>query len=355
MRINVLVTSGGSAISQGIIKSLKASNLEKRIVVTDAQPYSAGLYRGDVAYLVPLAKDSNYIESIIEICKRERIQAILIGMDYELLPLSKNRARIEYETGAKVIVSSPEIIRISDDKFLTYNFLKNNNFPIIPSALYKDVDLLIKEEGFPLIIKPRIGDSSKNTFIVQNKKDLEEKIDFFLKNSELNPWLSKKVDPIIQKYIGTQNDEFTSTTIVFDRKSYGVISMQREMKYGGHTTKALIKQFPEINEQIKKVAEKLNPFGPCNFQSRIINGVPYIFEINARFSGTTPTCALAGFNHVEACLRKVVFGEELQPLRYREGVMLRYFNEVFVSIEEIEKLKNEKKIKNPKSEVNMNF
>ncbi len=52
-----------------------------------------------------------------------------------------------------------------------------------------------------------------------------------------------------------------------------------------------------------------------NFQFRLDrDGRPRPFEINARFSGTTPLRALAGFNEVEMALRHVLLGEPVvQP------------------------------------------
>lgn len=352
MKLNILVTATGSAIGQGIIKSIKGSSLDCNIVSTDSQPYAAGLYRGKAAYLVPLAKSSDFVDSIIKIGKKENIHAICIGTDYELSKFSENKKLIENETGAKVIVSSPDVIKVTNDKWLTYNFLVEHNLPHIPSVLHQDADLLIEQEDFPLIIKPRIGDSSKNTFLVNNKKELNEKIKLLLGAAKDNPFVSQKVDPIIQKYVGNVQEEYTSTTLVFDRRSLGVITMKREMKFGGHTTKAIIEDYPLLCDIIKKVAEVLNPFGPCNFQSRVIDGIPHIFEINCRFSGTTAMCSQVGFNTVEACLRKVVLDEKPSDLTYKKGVFLRYFNEVFVPQESITKIKSDYYLQNPKSEIN---
>lgn len=313
------------------------------------------MYRGKAAYLVPLAKSPDFIDSIIRISKKEDIHAICIGTDYELLKISENTELIEKKTGAKVIVSQPEVIKIANDKWLTYKFLVDHNLPHIASALQKDADRIIEQEDFPLIVKPRIGDSSKNTFMVCNKNELDEKIEFLLHVAKDNPFLSRRIDPIIQKYVGNEEEEFTSTTVVFDNRAYGVLSMKREMRFGGHTTKAIIEDFPLINDMIKRVAEELNPYGPCNFQSRLINGIPHVFEINCRFSGTIATCAQIGFNTVEACLRKVILNEKIKDLTYRRGVMLRYFNEVLVPPELIAQIKKDEYIQNPKSEINKNL
>ena len=41
------------------------------------------------------------------------------------------------------------------------------------------------------------------------------------------------------------------------------------------------------------------PYGPCNFQFRLDSfGIPRVFEINARFSGTTYMRTLSGFDEV---------------------------------------------------------
>lgn len=355
MKLNIMVTAVGSAIGQGVIKSLKLSDLDFDLITTDTQPYAAGLYRGKAGYIVPMAKEKNFIDEIIKICNKEKVDCIFIGTDYELLKFAENKKRIEKETNAKVVVSSPEIIKISDDKWLTYRFLVENNLPHIPSALYHNAEKLIDKEGFPLIIKPRIGDSSKDIFVVKNKKELQEKLSFLLNKKVGNPYLSQKAEPVIQKYIENEQEEYTSTTITFDKKCYGVLSMNRVMRYGGHTTKAIIDDFPLINRTIKKVAETLNAFGPCNFQSRVVDNIPLIFEINCRFSGTTASCAQLGFNTVETAIRHIVLNEEIQEPMYKKGVVLRYFNEIFIPEREISKVKAEGSIQNPVSEVNEAF
>lgn len=353
MKPNILVTASGSAIAHGIIKSLHSSGLDCNIIAVDSQPYAAGLYRGKAGYLVPLAKSENFIDRIIEICKAEEIQGVMIGTDYELMAFAKNRKPIEAETQAKVFVSSPDVIQIADDKWLTNQFLKENGLSFIPSALPENRDALIEQEGFPLILKPRIGDSSKNTFVVRNVQELNEKLAIIDRDS--NQYLSTKVGAIVQKYMGKEHEEYTSSTAVFDGKPYGVVSMNREMRFGGHTTKGVIRDFSEINAYIRKVAEVLKPYGPCNFQSRVVNGIPYIFEINARFSGTTGICAHIGFNVAAACIQKEIMGKPIDELTFKTGTVLRYFNELFIPETDIEEIAKTGQVQHPQSVNNTSF
>ncbi len=341
-KINILVTAAGGAVGQGIIKAIKLSKLNCRIVSTDAQKYSAGLYRGDAGYLVPLSKSPEFIDKIIDICNKESINAICIGTDLELRKFAENRKKIEDNTGARVIVSSPEIIRIASDKWETYKFLKENKISAPRSLLPDDKDSLQKSD-FPLMIKPRVGTSSEGTQVVNNINELDEAI-------------SKIENLIIQEYLPQEEKEYTSTTLTFDGKCYGVLSMNRTMRFGGHTTKAIIDDYHEYNREIAKITEKLNPFGPCNFQWRLTDTGPTVFEINGRFSGTTPFCAEVGFNTVEASLRHIVLGEKIEPLKLKKkGIILRYFNEVYVPFEECQRLSKEGHIQKPKSEINKCF
>ena len=81
------------------------------------------------------------------------------------------------------------------------------------------------------------------------------------------------------------------------------------------------------------VALSLNPCGPANFQLQVgVNG-PAIFEINVRFSGTTVIRAMAGFNEVEAVIRWAAWGERMPLRRQKTGVVLRYWEELFVNWE----------------------
>ena len=47
-----------------------------KIVATDNSPYAPALYFADKQYLVPKILDPNYIDTLLDICKKEKIQAI---------------------------------------------------------------------------------------------------------------------------------------------------------------------------------------------------------------------------------------------------------------------------------------
>lgn len=333
-RINVLVTGVGGNVGQGIIKALRLSKLNLQIIGADASPFSPGLYRADKAYLVPRAGEKNYLSDMIRICKAESVHCVMLGPDQELLTMAQNKEIIEKDTGAKVIISSVAVVETSNDKWLTYLFLHeaNLNYPssFIPTSPEEN---LVQAEtiGYPLIVKPRVGFGSKDIFVVQKKE-------------ELNPIIRRVYNPIIQEYLMPDDEEYTSEVFTLaDGSQLGTITMKRRLLRGTSVV-AICDDYPEIRDQAQKTAKALKPYGPCNFQMRLTRHGPVVFEINARFSGTTVARAKFGFNSPENALRHFVVGEKLNPPKIEKGVMLRYWEEIYLQEEHLKLLQKDKMI-----------
>lgn len=342
--INVLVTGVGSNIGQGIVKSLRMSGIQCRIIGTDMIPLSAGLFRCDKGYIVPPADDEKFIPRIIKICKDEKVNIILIGSDTEVPVFSFSNTIIENNCGAIVIICNRRVIDIAFDKWNTYTFLKSKGLNYPRSALGNmetDVEQLIEECGFPLVVKPRRKGGSKNVFVVRNSNDLI----YALEIAE---------DPMVQEYLGSEDEEYTSGVFFSkDSRTRGIITMKRELLCGT-TYRAIVDCYEEVKEEVRKVADaigELGAIGSINMQMRLTKRGAVTFEINPRFSGTTVFRAKMGFNEPECTIRHFLLGEEIGKLRYKKGVVMRYWEEVYTSIDEFEKLKREKKIEHSKSEV----
>ena len=130
--------------------------------------------------------------------------------------------------------------------------------------------------------------------------------------------------------MGTDETEFTASVLVFDGIPQASIVMRRDLR-DGNTYRAYTGAFEALNESVRAFGAALQPFGPANFQFRLDRyGAPRVFEINARFSGTTPMRAMAGFNEVEMCLRWLRRGEPIRQPLVRTGVILRFLDEIFV-------------------------
>jgi len=98
--INVLLTGAGGNLSHFIYNALKYSSLPIRIVGCDYSSNAAGLYLADAGYLVPPAKDVSYLKRMIDICRMEHIDIIMVGGIAEMRVLLQSKAFIQKQTGA---------------------------------------------------------------------------------------------------------------------------------------------------------------------------------------------------------------------------------------------------------------
>jgi carbamoyl-phosphate synthase large subunit len=318
--VTVLVLGVGGNVSQGILKSLALGSLRYRVIGACISPLSCGLYTVDQAHVSPRADDPSFLDWLLAICRRENVRAVLSGVEPVLDRLAAWAAHIRAVTGAVCLVSPPDCLSIGNDKLQTCRWLQDHGLNAPRHAAADDrpaVEALLAQCGFPLIAKPRCGKSSQGVLMVRCRSQLE--------------LLGATPGYLLQEYLADADREYTVGCFC-DRggKVCGSIVMKREL-LEGTTHRAVVVDDPAVRQQAELISAALGPLGPCNVQLRLSQGRPICFEVNVRFSGTTPLRAHFGFNEVEAAIRHFVLGEPSVPLPLvTEGIALRYWNEVYV-------------------------
>jgi len=330
--LNILVTGAGGGVGQGIIKSLKMiQDIQMNIIAADMSELAAGNFFADKAVLLPHSMTDEYSSELIQIFKQNKVDFYFPGTDIELKFCSKEKQYFQDQFKVHTVVSSLDTVEIADDKFKTANFLKKNDFSF-PETIYANV-ANPKKIKFPIILKPSRGYRSIGVFKINN-------ID------ELNQHNLKKKDLILQELIGTEEEEYTCTIVQAKGKLSPVLALKRILR-SGDTYRATPAKSKLIENYVHSIAKKLEIDGGCNFQLRVDkSGDPKVFEINSRFSGTTPFCAQLGFNPVEYYL-KTFLGKSYTPQIDYDSQILRYWSEMVVKKNSLEKLRKDKSITEP--------
>jgi carbamoyl-phosphate synthase large subunit len=150
---------------------------------------------------------------------------------------------------------------------------------------------------------------------------------------------------IAQEYIDADEEEYTCGSVTLDGECRAVIVMRRVLR-DGDTYKCWVVNDATIEAEVRKAVTAIRPFGPCNVQLRVKDGIPYVFELNARSSGTTAARALSGFNEPVMVADYLCHG--FTP-RYEivEQTVLRYWNELAVDNASIEALTADGRLTRP--------
>ncbi|MBI2136186.1 ATP-grasp domain-containing protein [Candidatus Woesearchaeota archaeon] len=336
---NILITGAGSIIAIGYIQSLKAakasSRLNTKIIAADISKDAAGLYMADKGYVVPKAShEKDYIAKIKEVCLKEKIDIIFIGSTQETKVLAMHKKEIEDETDAIVTVSNEKAIEISADKWRTQKFLEQNRLNYARSTVdlsQENIRKFVKQVGLPIVAKPRHGQNSIGVFVYRT---LEEAL------HAINSLGSK--DYLLQEYLPDEHGEFTVGILMERGKLLSSIALKRKLQpRWGVSQMAEPVDDKKITDYCAKAAEKLGVFGPCNFQLRIKDNKPVIFEINCRFSSTSHMRTLLGVNEQEILIRNLVLKEKVKKVadqKSKKGRVVRFVDDFLITDEMMERV-----------------
>ena len=101
----------------------------------------------------------------------------------------------------------------------------------------------------------------------------------------------------------------------------------RRMLRNGDTYKCFVENNEIIQSCVYALMNKLIPFGACNIQLKFKNKVPWIFEINARCSGTTACRTMCGFNEPLMIADYLLKNKDI-CFKIIPKTILRYLNEI---------------------------
>jgi carbamoyl-phosphate synthase large subunit len=175
--ITVLVTASGAPGTAALLRGLRENGeRELRLVGTDMSERSIGRRLCDAFHLVPPGSQPGFAEAVLDVCRRERVDAVLPQSSFDLPRLAA--AREEFAAaGIAVLVSEPETIRRSNDKAETYAMLqrigvRGPDFRRVTGA--RQVESAARELGYPqqpVCFKPVFSSGSRGFRILDPTVD----------------------------------------------------------------------------------------------------------------------------------------------------------------------------------------
>ncbi|TWU37658.1 Carbamoyl-phosphate synthase large chain [Novipirellula aureliae] len=324
--MNLLFTSSGR---RGYLLDYFRSALDGRgeIHAANSDQRASSFLHADKSVVTPLIYDENYIPFLLEYSVANRIKAIIPLFDIDLPILASAKTRFA-EVGTTIVVSSPAVAMICNDKLKTDSFLRSNGFntPASFTSLADTLDALARNLiEFPLVVKPRWGMGSIGVNMAENEGELivfYEKVRREVQRSylkyESNVDLEHSV--LIQQVL--KGHEYGLDVVNDLDGNYVTTFVKKKLAMrAGETDAAITIDSDQLKSLGKKLAGALGHIGNLDVDIFVADDNVSILELNNRFGGGYPFSHLAGADIPQAILAWIR-GEQPAPewLHVRHGV-----------------------------------
>lgn len=291
-----------------------------KIVVTDNSKVAPAMAFADKAYLVPLISDPSYISIILDICKKEEIQAVTTLIDPEIMLLAKHREEFE-AFGVTVLAPYEETAKLCFNKYDMYRFLTEKGINTVKTyGTYEEfmVDYNAGRIDFPVFAKPRTGSGSVGARKIETP-DLLKQVTEQDKSLIIQELMTGKdldadvyVDTISHKPVAIFSKKKLSTTIGGANKT---VSFKDETLFAFIQEALSVMQFN----------------GPLDMDFFYQDGKYYLSEINPRFGGAYLHAYGAGVDFVKLIQNNVAGIENPVDIgNYEEDIVMMMYDSVVI-------------------------
>jgi len=337
----ILITKASAFTYPSFIKCLRNGNF--RIIGTDYKEGALGFAFTDKNYVIPYPEDKKFIDKLLVICRKEKVNLLIPVTAQELIPLAKNADRFKKQ-GTQVMISSLASILLTENKFQLFEFCRKNGIPVpefIRVNNYENFKKAVVKLGYPqkeVCFKPVTSSGSRGFRILSEKPEGIESIlnarpdNVFINYEKLYPILEKEknfAEILLMEYL--PGDEYSVDILADQGKPLVVIPRIRSRVVLGGIFAGETRNQKNIINYSKILVEKLNLDGVIGMQFRMDkNNIPKILEINPRVHGGTILSAAAGANIIVLAVKKYL-NEKFSIPKIKWGTkILRYYGEVFI-------------------------
>ena len=317
--MNILILSSGTR--NKVVQYFKNALAGKgKVICTDMSDLAPSIYEADKYYIVPRMTADGYLDIILDICSKEKIDGVLSLIDPELSLIAQNTDKFA-SIGTKVIGSSYELCEMSLDKYAMFNWLMAHNYNCAKSYINKEEFFKDVEKGkakYPVFVKPARGSAS----IAISKVYDKETVELLFAHSE---------GLMIQQFLDGQE---IGADVYIDMISGEIVSIFTKKKIlmrAGETDKAVSFKDEKLFSLIKRFVTEAGYSGQIDIDIFNVNGEYYISEVNPRFGGGYPHAYESGCNHMKLIVENLAGKINNANIgNYDNNIYMMKYNEVMI-------------------------
>ena len=307
-KYSILVSGASGIVGYGILRCLKERG-DCYIIGTTIYPESPANCFSDVVEIVPRTDDPDYINSLIELIKKYKVDMLIPAIEADMRFWNEHRSELE-ATGAFLLLNNASLVSLCLDKWNFFKVLEENNYDgRILSSLEPDFDTF----DTPFILKPRCGFGGRGLIKVESEEQYNE----YIQEIGLNL--------MMQEFVGTDENEYTvSAFFDKDSKVKAAMGLKRKLAKAGYTEMAEVTDAVLFMDDIELLATIFHPIGPTNFQFRVHNDNVKLLEINPRISSSTSIRCKFGYNESDMAINYFLEGKAIVQPPIKKGRAIRY-------------------------------
>lgn len=336
------MTGGGAPGAAGILRCLQQER-SFHITVADANPLAVGKFLNKDFETIPFANDPSFAASMLTLCRKKSIHALLPLVTKELIPLSKQIKDFE-GAGTKLLVSPIASLEVANNKSRLYQFLQWRGIAVPGFSVIETVDqfkVAVDELGYPskpVCFKPSVSNGSRGFRIISeqmNELDLlfnHKPTSTYIRLDEAVRVLSSGMFPelLISEYL--PGEEYSVDCLADQGESLLIVPRLRMRMINGISVEGEFVKEESIIHYCRQIIKELQLHGNIGIQvKRSAAGQFLILEINPRVQGTISAALGAGVNlPVLAIKQELALPISPDELIVNWGTKFaRYWEEVF--------------------------
>lgn len=292
------------------------------IIGTDNKSTAPALQMCDRQYVVPLISAPDYVDVILDICRRERVKAITTLIDPEIEIIADNASRF-HELGITTLCPAKESAKYCFNKYELYKYLKSKG--IRTPLTFHDWDAFTAaldtgEISFPIFMKPVCGSGSVGAHKVNTLEQAQA------------DWNSGEYDYIIQELMTGGDCDADVYVDTISHKAVAAFSKRKiETRIGG-ASKTISFKDEKLFGFIRRICDAFTFNGPLDMDFFIKDGEYYLSEINPRFGGAYLHAYGCGVDFIQLIVNNINGIENPVNIGgYSEDVLMMMYDDVVIA------------------------
>lgn len=335
--LTILLSASSSPSMPGMLKCFK-NNGERniKIVGVDMTADPSAKHMVDAFYRVPAATAPEYIDIILEICKKEKVDVYFPNISAEVSAVSARKEEFD-ALGVKLSVSNMESVAISNNKLHTYQALEKAGIPVPRYYGVHTVEDFVegmKYMGYPdkpVCIKIVDGSGSRGVRIIDSTKSRydifvhEKPNSFYISYDDMLSMLQSAKEPLHEMMLVEcmHGPEFTVDLLAEKGKALYIVGRNNVDSMMSIAQESVV-QYDELAYRVsEQVIVLLKMDGNVGFDfMRNEKEEAVLMDINPRITATISLLAAGGVN-LPYLRVKQLLGEELPQCEPQFGTRIR--------------------------------